>query len=67
VRHAGARAARAARARGGRHRRRDGGEVLDGRGKLWVAEPDGAVTTHDTPLPDPYWPAYERAVRERWR
>ncbi len=43
------------------------GEVLAGHGKLWVAEPDGGVTTHDTPLPDPYWPAYERAVRERWR
>ena len=43
------------------------GEVLAGHGKLWVAEPDGGVTTLDAPLPDPYWPAYERAVREGWR
>jgi hydrogenase maturation factor len=43
------------------------GEVLAGKGRLWVAEPDGGVSTFDEPLPDPYWPAYERAVREGWR
>ena len=42
------------------------GEVLAGHGRLWVAEPDGGVSTFDTPLPDPWWSAYERAVRERW-
>jgi hydrogenase maturation factor len=42
------------------------GEVLAGHGRLWVGEPDGGVTTYDTPVPDPYWPAYERAVREGW-
>jgi hydrogenase maturation factor len=42
------------------------GEVLAGHGRLWVAEPDGGVSTFDTPQPDPWWPAYERAVRERW-
>jgi hydrogenase maturation factor len=43
------------------------GEVLPGRGKLWVAEPDGGVSTFDAPQPDPWWPAYDRAVREGWR
>jgi hydrogenase maturation factor len=43
------------------------GEVLPGRGKLWVAEPDGAVSTFESPQPDPWWPAYDRAVREGWR
>lgn len=43
------------------------GEVLAGHGKLWVAEPDGSVSTFDAPQPDPYWPAYEQAVREGWR
>jgi hydrogenase maturation factor len=42
------------------------GEVLAGSGKLWVAEPDGRSTRHDEPLPDPWWAAYERAVREGW-
>jgi hydrogenase maturation factor len=42
------------------------GEVLAGHGRLWVAEPDGGVSTFDAPQPDPWWPAYERAVRERW-
>jgi hydrogenase maturation factor len=42
------------------------GEVLAGHGKLWVAEPDGRVSTFDAPEPDPWWPAYERAVREGW-
>jgi hydrogenase maturation factor len=43
------------------------GEVLPGKGKLWVAEPDGGVSTFETPQPDPWWPAYDRAVREGWR
>jgi len=43
------------------------GEVLPGHGKLWVAEPDGAVSTFDAPKPDPWWPAYDRAVREGWK
>jgi len=40
---------------------------MTGRGKLWVAEPDGGVSTFDSPRPDPWWPAYDRAVREGWR
>jgi hydrogenase maturation factor len=43
------------------------GEVLAGHGKLWVAEPGGGVSTFDAPQPDPYWAAYERAVREGWK
>jgi hydrogenase maturation factor len=43
------------------------GEVLPGKGKLWVAEPDGAVSTFESPRPDPWWAAYDRAVREGWR
>ena len=43
------------------------GEVLPGHGKLWVAEPDGAVSTFDAPEPDPWWSAYARAVSEGWR
>jgi len=43
------------------------GEVLPGKGKLWVAEPDGGVSTVDAPQPDPWWAAYERALREGWR
>jgi hydrogenase expression/formation protein HypE len=43
------------------------GEVLAGPGRLWVAEADGAVNTFDAPLPDPWWEAYERAMREGWR
>ncbi len=43
------------------------GEVLAGHGKLWVAEPDGGVSTFDAAQPDPYWAAYERAVHEGWK
>jgi hydrogenase maturation factor len=43
------------------------GEVLAGKGKLWVAEPEGGVSTFDAPQPDPWWAAYDRAVREGWR
>lgn len=45
----------------------DVGEVLAGHGKLWVGEDNGRPSTFDTPQPDPYWDAYERAVREGWR
>jgi hydrogenase maturation factor len=44
----------------------DIGEVMRGSGSVWVAEPDGSVTTLTRTEPDPYWPAYDRAVRERW-
>lgn len=41
----------------------DVGEVVGGGGgRLWLAEPDGSVTRHDVPLPDPYWAAYARAI-----
>ena len=44
----------------------DVGEVLAGKGKVWLTEQDGRVATLTEPLPDPYWVAYERAVREGW-
>lgn len=44
----------------------DVGEVLKGSGRVWIAEPDGDVVTLDAPVPDPYWDAYGRAVREGW-
>lgn len=43
------------------------GEVLAGHGRLWVAERDGRASTFDAPLPDPYWAAYDRALREGWK
>jgi hydrogenase maturation factor len=42
------------------------GEVMAGSGRLWLTAPDGNVSTIDTPEPDPFWAAYERAVREGW-
>ncbi len=45
----------------------DVGEVLKGSGRVWIAEPDGSVTTLDEPAPDPYWAAYARALREGWQ
>ena len=45
----------------------DVGEVVTGRGRLWLTAADGRVETVDGPLPDPYWEAYARAVREGWR
>ena len=42
------------------------GEVVAGRGLLWLTEADGRVETLKEPEPDPYWPAYERAIREGW-
>ena len=44
----------------------DAGEVMRGQGVLWLTEADGSVTTLSKPEPDPYWPAYARAVRENW-
>jgi hydrogenase maturation factor len=43
------------------------GEVMRGSGRVWLAEPDGNVLTFDEPVPDPYWEAYARAVREGWK
>ncbi len=43
------------------------GELMKGSGALYLTEPDGAVRRLLAPEPDPYWPAYERAVREGWR
>lgn len=42
------------------------GEVMAGSGRLWLTASDGKVSTIDTPEPDPYWAAYQRAVREGW-
>ncbi len=42
------------------------GEVVPGAGALRLAEPDGATTVLAEPRPDPYWPAYARAVAEGW-
>lgn len=41
------------------------GEVMSGDGTLWLTTPDGVQKLRE-PEPDPYWPAYERAVREGW-
>jgi hydrogenase expression/formation protein HypE len=42
------------------------GEVVPGSGRMWLTEPDGSVAAIDEAPPDPYWPAYARAVREGW-
>jgi hydrogenase maturation factor len=42
------------------------GEVVPGNGALRLAEADGAVRAITVPEPDPYWPAYARAVAEGW-
>lgn len=43
------------------------GEVMRGHGLLWLTEPSGKVRKlMDVPT-DPYWAAYDRAVREEWR
>ncbi len=44
----------------------DVGEVMKGSGRVWIAEPSGAVSTLDAPAPDPYWAAYARALHEGW-
>ena len=43
------------------------GEVMKGDGALWLTESDGAVRRITAPEADPYWPAYERALREGWK
>jgi hydrogenase expression/formation protein HypE len=43
------------------------GAIVPGSGTLRVSEPLGEVTVIRAPEPDPYWPAYERTVREGWR
>ena len=42
------------------------GVVVPGSGRLLLREPSGATCAITEPEPDPYWPAYERAVREGW-
>ena len=42
------------------------GEVVPGRGALRLALEDGATRVITEPEPDPYWPAYARAVAEGW-
>ena len=42
------------------------GEVVAGRGRLWLTDAGGSVRALDAPEPDPYWPAYDRALREGW-
>jgi len=42
------------------------GEVVSGSGVLRLTEPGGATRTLVEPEPDPYWPAYARAVVEGW-
>ena len=44
----------------------DVGEVMSGKGKLWLTDPDGTVRTLLEPEPDPYWAAYAHAVAEGW-
>jgi hydrogenase expression/formation protein HypE len=44
----------------------DVGEIMTGDGALWLSEGSGPVRKITTPEPDPYWPAYARAVREGW-
>ena len=42
------------------------GVVVPGSGRLLLREPSDEVRVLTEPEPDPYWPAYERAVREGW-
>lgn len=42
------------------------GNVVEGGGGLRLVDPDGAETRIDHPEPDPYWDAYDSAVREGW-
>lgn len=42
------------------------GEVVAGGGVLRLAEPGGARVLTE-PEPDPYWPAYRRALEEGWQ
>ncbi len=42
------------------------GEVVPGSGALRLTEEDGSLVVLTEPEPDPYWPAYARAVAEGW-
>jgi hydrogenase expression/formation protein HypE len=42
------------------------GEVVPGAGALRLAEPGGGTSVLAEPEPDPYWPAYQRAIDEGW-
>jgi hydrogenase maturation factor len=39
------------------------GEVMAGKGVLWLTEPDGRVVQIAAPRPDPWWDAYGALVR----
>jgi hydrogenase maturation factor len=38
------------------------GEVMSGKGTLWLTLPDGNIVKLNQPEPDPYWPAYAACV-----
>jgi hypothetical protein len=40
---------------------------VKGNGALWLTEPDDTVRSIKEAPADPYWEAYDRAVREGWR
>jgi hydrogenase maturation factor len=42
------------------------GEVMPGHGVVHLTHPDGTIEKLTAPVPDPYWPAYDRATREGW-
>ncbi|MGH7740835.1 MAG: AIR synthase-related protein [Candidatus Eiseniibacteriota bacterium] len=42
------------------------GEVMKGRGVVHLTGADGEIQQLTEPEADPYWPAYERAMREGW-
>jgi hydrogenase expression/formation protein HypE len=42
------------------------GEIVPGCGRLRLEETDGALMFLTEPEPDPYWPAYQRALAEGW-
>jgi len=43
------------------------GEVVPGNGAVWLTEPGGSVSRIEEIPGDPYWAAYDRAVREGWK
>jgi hydrogenase maturation factor len=45
----------------------DVGQVVPGCGQLSLEEPDGTRKFLAEPKPDPYWPAYQRAIDEGWQ
>jgi hydrogenase maturation factor len=45
----------------------DVGEVMPGDGALWLTEPEGSVSRIAEVPGDPYWEAYDRAMREGWK